>query len=234
MTKIEAQHIQPGVGIYTMPDAARILKATAGEAAPSVQSLRRWVSGYWRARQRRRPAGELASWEIEGSRSLSFHTLVEVFVIGRLRESGVPMRTIRKAREELSDRYDLSHPFATSRLLSDGKKILLVLDEDSVLRLDQTGVREFKKIIEQFCRKIEFDPLTDLAARIRPLGHDSDIVVDPDHAFGRPVIDSTNIPTETIFSYIKGGETAENVAAFFDLTVPQVEEAIEMEARMAA
>ncbi len=234
MTTTASYDIEAGIGIYSIPEAARILRVTAGDAAPSAASLRRWVAGYRSAGERRHPMGELASWDIDGKRAFSFLALVEVHVVGLLREYGVSMRAIRRAREDLAERFGSPHPFATSKLLTDSRKILLQVDEDTLLRLDKTGIQEFSRIVEDFCSKVEFDDASDLAARIRPLGRKSGVVVDPEHAFGRPVIENTNLPTDTIYAYIKGGESVENVANFFELTVEQIEEAVEIETRMAA
>jgi uncharacterized protein (DUF433 family) len=60
------------------------------------------------------------------------------------------------------------------------------------------------------------------------------VVVDPHHAFGRPVIDGTNITTEALASLIRGGEKIEDVAADFRLDPAQVQEAWVFEMRLAA
>jgi uncharacterized protein (DUF433 family) len=65
-------------------------------------------------------------------------------------------------------------------------------------------------------------------------GRHSTLHADPEHAFGRPVIEGTNIATETLHAYVKSGEPAATVAEFFELNVQQVEEAVEFETRLAA
>ncbi|MCF7674560.1 MAG: DUF433 domain-containing protein [Akkermansiaceae bacterium] len=46
-------------------------------------------------------------------------------------------------------------------------------------------------------------------------GRQHPIVVDPRRAFGRPVIDGTNLTTEAIMSRLRGGEAVENIAESF-------------------
>jgi uncharacterized protein (DUF433 family) len=59
-------------------------------------------------------------------------------------------------------------------------------------------------------------------------------VIDPHHAFGRPVISGTNVTTEALACLIRGGEKMEDVAQDFCLELAQVEEAWEFERRLAA
>ena len=69
-----------------------------------------------------------------------------------------------------------------------------------------------KKILQPFCDRLDFDAATSLAQRFFPLGREHPIVVDPRHAFGRPVIDGTNVTTEAVMALLRGGETIEDVA----------------------
>jgi uncharacterized protein (DUF433 family) len=59
-------------------------------------------------------------------------------------------------------------------------------------------------------------------------------VIDPHHAFGRPVISGTNITTEALACLIRGGEKVEDVAQDFRLEPEQVEEAWAFERHLAA
>ncbi len=66
-----------------------------------------------------------------------------------------------------------------------------------------------------FCAGLDFDQASALASRYFPLGRQHPVVVDPRHAFGRPVIDGTNLTTEAVMSLLNGGEAVENIAESF-------------------
>ena len=162
---------------------------------------------------------------------------MEVYVVGQLRMTGVPMRKIRTARDELARRFNTSYPFSQRGILSDGKKILVALtdpDADSLLTLDQTGQTAFREIVAQFCQRIDFAPVTDLALRYWPDGRDSSVVVDPLHSFGRPSIVGTNISTDALSGMVIAGESTEMVATLYKLDVGKVEDAVTFELGKAA
>ena len=85
-----------GEGVYTVPDAAHILKVPQ-------EKLRRWVSGY------RAPAlqdqGKVKAsvvdagiWGEGRQKAFNFYTLIEVYTITALRDIGVSFQKIRSAR----------------------------------------------------------------------------------------------------------------------------------------
>lgn len=206
-------------GIYLIPDAARILRVP-------LPVLRTWVAGRKDVDQKRHyPIGRLASEGERADRHFGFHSLIELFTVAQLRKRGVPMPVVRAAREELIARFETPHPFALRGLMTSGKSLIKALSDDALLELGSQGQTAFAKVIEPFCASLEFDRASNLASRYYPLGREKPIVVDPRHAFGRPVIEGTNITTEAIMSLLRGGETVENIAESFQ---------IELEAVMAA
>lgn len=217
-----------GHGIYTYADAAKIL----GLDQPK---LRRWLQGYVSDLSRHYPAGEFGVWKIDGVRGFDFYTMIEAYVVAHLRDLGVPMRTIRIAREDLAERFETHYPFALKGFLSDGKKILLAMpDYGNVLIADKTGQMEFTELIDQYCRRIDFHLETDLVQRFWPVGKDHSVIVDPNHSFGRPSIEGTNISTEVLARYVDAGEPVDVVARLFDLEERQVLDAVAFEHRRAA
>ncbi len=220
-----------GEGIYTYADAEKILRLSQGK-------LRSWLQGYARASRRHFPAGDFRVWKVSGAVGFSFHTLIEAYVVAHLREIGVSMKTIRHARDELSERLNTPFPFTKRGLLSDGKRILVALAgkdaEDVLLTLDQSGQTEFRRLVEQFCKKIDFTASTDSAARYWPDGRKSAVVVDPHHSFGRPTIEGTNIATETISGLLEAGESEQVVASLYELDLKQVRDAAAFEFKRAA
>jgi uncharacterized protein (DUF433 family) len=167
-------------------------------------------------------------------KTFSFHTLIEIYVIAQLRKHRVTMATLRKARQELADRFQSPHPFALEGLLVSGPCLLKELGNQTLLELGSGGQTGFEEVIAPFCERLDFDQASRLAQRFYPEGREKSVVVDPHHAFGRPVIEGTNITTEAIASLVRGGENPGDVAANFGLEVRQVEEAWAFEQRVAA
>ena len=216
-----------GSGAYTLPDAARLLGIP-------LNKLRKWVRGIADDRGRHHPAGPFASRSEGRDRNFDFYTLIELFTVAELRKRGLSMHTLRDARGELSERYSTPHPFALRGLLSEGNRLLKELGDKSLLELGSGGQAAFAEVIKPFCQQLDFDAMSNLATRYFPLGRDGGVVVDPQHAFGRPVIEGTNLATETIASLVKGGETLEGVAEAYQIDRAAVEAAWDFEQRMAA
>lgn len=214
-------------GAYTLPDAARLLGVP-------LARLRAWVRGTAQDERCRFPAGEFASRSEGRDRHVDFYTLIELFTLAQLREKGLSMRTLRRCREELAERYATPYPFALRGLLTDGRRLLKELGEDALLELGTGGQSAFEGVVAPFCQRIDFDATSQLAAKYFPLGRDVPVVVSPSHAFGRPVIEGTNLATETIASLIRGGESIDDVAAEYELSPECIEQAWRFEQRRAA
>ncbi len=199
------------LGIYLIPDAARILRVP-------MASLRTWVSGRPKeSSERHYPAGPLVFKGAKADKHLDFHTLIELFTIAQLRARGVSMTVIRHARQELSERFKTTHPFAMEGLMTSDRTLIKSLNEDVLLELGTNGQTAFRKVIQPFCESLDFDQASSLASRYYPLGRNQPIVVDPHHAFGRPVIEGTNITTEAIISLLRGRDAVEDIAESFQI-----------------
>ena len=192
-----------------------------------LAKLRAWVLG-------RGVAEALGHRGTGKDRTFDFYTLIELFTIAQLRAHGLSWPTLRKARAELMERFESPHPFALEGLLIDGHLLLKELGDETLLELGSGGQTGFEKMIAPFCRRLDFDRTTKLASRFYPAGSQAGVVIDPQHAFGRPIIRGTNITTEALACLIRGGEKIEDVAQDFRLQPEQVENAWEFERRLAA
>jgi uncharacterized protein (DUF433 family) len=209
-----------GEGVYTLPDAALILRLP-------LSRLRAWVGGYLNVAGSP-PPGILDTWGRGRQRAFNFHVLIEAYSVYTLRKLGVTMPRIRAAREILAERLSSAFPFASQGILAQGGKVLFDPGSDSpggIIHLAPGQQTEFREIISPFCKELDFARETGLAERFWPLGRDSHIVIDPRVSFGRPVIVKTAITVESISSLAAGGEAAENIAAQFDIPLAAVLEA---------
>ena len=74
--------------------------------------------------------------------------------------------------------------------------------------------------------KLDFDK-NNLAERLYPMGKKNSVVVDPKHQFGQPTIKGTNLFPKTIFNLYQKKEPKTFIASSYDITLKQVNDAIE-------
>lgn len=218
---LTASPIKPriGCGVYTLPDAALILRLP-------LTRLHSWVGSYIASLNDAVPI--LQSWGDGHSRGFNFFVLVEAYTVFSLRNLGASLQRIRSAREVLAEHLDTPYPFAAQGILGSRGKVFFDLqgsNPQALLHLDRGKQLEFGAIIESFCTRIDFNNATLLAERFWPLGHNSSIVVDPRHAFGRPVISGTNITAEALSDLLDAGEASSDVASQYNIPVSAVKEA---------
>lgn len=73
-----------------------------------------------------------------------------------------------------------------------------------------------------------------MAFQFYPLGEDHNILVDPKHQFGQPVINKTNIITDTIFSMLEAGEKKETLSTLYEISIEQINDVIAFHTKKAA
>lgn len=212
---------QLGSGIYTVPDIAQVLRI-------STNKVGRWIRTYW-DEQLGKEYDNLYSWNIDRTKGVSFHTLVELYVFYRLSEAGIKPKAALMAHKILSKRFDTLFPFANSEVLNslntDGSRIYLEQDQETIITLDKSNQFNFD-FIKVFFKLVEFDGGT-LASRFWPLGKEKSIVCDPQRQFGHAVIGNTNIYPDVILSMHKAGEPVKFIASLYEISDKQVEDAIE-------
>jgi len=212
-------HQQLGSGIYTIPEVAFILKLP-------VAKVRRWMTEFWDSRLSKKNNHHY-SWGKGTEKATNFFTLIEFYVFYQLRELNVSTVKIFNAHQDMAGQLKTPYPFASSKVLSDGRSILFTLKDGTIVNADKSKQAVFKQIIEQFCKKIEFSD-SDIAERFYPLGKDKHIIVDPHHQFGQPVIERTNILAQTLNELYNAGESMSFLARLYELNVADVKNAIEL------
>lgn len=211
-----------GTGIYTTPEVAYILGLPR-------QKVKRWLNEYWNGLFNEAKYSEGAGKE----QVTNFHTLIEFFTFYQLRAKGVSAQKIINAHNVLAKHLKTEYPFATSNILTDGKKVLFTGEIGEIIKADDSLQLYIKQVIEPFCQRIEFDK-NKLAKRFFPLGKEHDVIIDPQRKFGQPVIGNTNILTETIYDLFRANEPVDVIANLYDLSIDQVNDAIQFHRRNAA
>lgn len=205
-----------GAGIYSIPDVAFILGLP-------VQKVRRWMNEFWD--QRIGKMNNKYSWGEGKNKATNFYTLIEFYVFYQLREMSIGTNKILQVHQEMREILNTPYPFASAKVLSDGKSILFKMDDDTVVHANRSRQIVLKEIIETFCKKIEFSS-SDIADRFYPMGKDKHIMVDPHHQFGQPVIENTNILAETIYDFYLAGESIAFLSKLYDLSEAEIKDAI--------
>jgi len=214
------QQIDPklGEGIYLVKDVARILHLDYAKTY-------RWIAGYWSGGLEE---STLYTFGEQGNKAINFLSLIEFYTFFKLREKGLSATQVRQLHHQLSNLLNTSYPFATSQdfYVEGGKKKTFVYYEylNNLVKLDKKYQFSLR-FIEGFLEKIEFDD-NNLAVRFFPLVGSRNIVVDPKHQFGQPIVSGTNIKTQTLFGLYNGGESLENISSLYNISLDQVKDAI--------
>ena len=206
-------HAILGRGIYSTADAARLTGLTRSK-------VDRWAFGY------RGYSGivdpDLPS--VGPYRSISFLTLMELYLMRRLQDKGIAAEKFRVAALEVAKATGIEHPFAFEHLgdflLHDNRDFYLQDGELTKI----TGRNQYntvmKTVVEPYLSEVEFE--SEYVRRWFPSEADRLIVVDPAIKFGEPVVSGSRIPTANIVDQINAGDTADFVAECYGLTVEQV------------
>jgi len=210
---------------YALSEAAHHLKLP-------LATLRSWVVG------RSYPKGSghalFKPLIVPSSRKppmLSFCNLIEAHILRALRtEHGVSLTNLRKALAFAERDLQIEHLLLSPQLRTDAGRIFL--DQyGKLIELSASGQLAMRRMFEEHLKRVEWDQAK-FPARLFPFLSGSmdsvarPIVIDPRIAFGRPVLASRGISTQTIAERIDAGETVDELARDYDLQVPEIEEAV--------
>lgn len=213
-----------GTGIYTAPDAARMIGMGA-------QTLRRWLTGYRHDQKNEDPLWRpLYDVEQEGKVLLGFRDLVEARIINALRGKRIGLPTIRLCLERARNIVGDARPFSTSQFKTDGKSIFLQitqgLEEPELIDLKRKqGV--FNRVVAPSLSGLDFG--ADGAERWWLLPGRKTVVADPRFAFGQPIIADFGITTERLYQAVQAEGSEQEVARLFEIPPRFVRDAVRYE-----
>lgn len=209
---------------YSLTEAARYLKLPAA-------TLRSWVVG------RAYPKGEsVATFRplLKPARKqpplLSFYNLIEAHVLRSLRtEHGVAIRELRRAITYAERTLKIERLLLNKDLRTHAGEVFL--DEyGKLINLSTSGQIAMRRLLEEHLKRVEWDQWQ-FPVRLYPYVSaepttERPIAIDPDIAFGRPVVIRAGVSTEAIAGRIDAGETVEALAEDYDLKPEEIEEAV--------
>lgn len=221
-----------GRGIYSVPDAARLLQVTS-------RNIRRWVLGYQDySTKASHPPVIVPDYEpIDSEPVLSFLDLIELRFVTAFRDYGVSLQEIRRASEIAAKLVDNQHPFATKRFYTDRKRILAEIIRDGTdLELLSLVKRQYEirdVVLPVLHEGIDFSEF-DLARRWWPMGKKAGVVVDPAKSFGRPIVSRSGVPTDVLAQAVAVQGSIHEVMLWYEVQEEDVRAAVEFENTFAA
>jgi len=224
MTATSTSPSRIGVGLYSVSDAARLLRVPA-------QRVRRWMDPQEELIQRTFPPEEGI---------ITFLELMELHFIQMFRQENVSLLTIRRAAKTAARKYEQPYPFTLHRFDTDGQTIFATLSQSERRRRMvedlEHGQFVFEKICRPFFRKLDYqqDDPEDNPIRFWPLNKNGRVVLDPQRRFGRPIDAPTGVPTQALYLAVKAREDQSTVATWFNVPSAAVAAAFKFEESLAA
>ncbi len=218
-----------GVGIYSIAEASAL-------TGIDIRKIRRWLFGEQKSNTNGLWTSELAAAELGDN--ISFHDLLELRFVNAFRKHGVSLQSIRIAADHAKEYFQSPYPFTCKKFLTDGRSIF-------ANTLEQTGDENlidlvkkqyvFRQVISNsLYAGIEYDD-NELAIRWFPIPRSKKIVLDPNRAFGKPIIHDYGISTETLFSqWLAEDKDIKRIADLYEVPKDLVEAAVHFEQRIAA
>ncbi len=211
--------------MYSYAEADRIAGVTRGTS-------KRWARGYsYLSNGARVSAAPVTKGVMQpGEPGVSFFDLIEVAVIGRLKEIGWSLRAIRAAVESCQALLNLQRPLVTERFKSDGRDFF-VQSEGELIELGigrRKGERAWTEVLDPFLKTVAYEG--EFVRRWWPIGQHRHVIVDPEYGFGLPVVAGSGVRTEIIYEQVQGFVPQQRIADDFNITLEDVEHAIQFEA----
>lgn len=214
---------QLGEGIYLPIDVSEILRL-------DYHKVKYLMNTFW---------SEYTFGE-KRNKGINFFSLIEFYTYYHLRERGYTSQYIKTFHQNLAKNMETPYPFASIRVV-DPKKAHSKTKHSKIwyeymgelMRNDRINQSTISGFVKPFLRQVEFGD-NQLAKRFYPLHHTKNIVVDPLHQFGQPVINGTNLQTKTIYRLHDAGETKNNICILYDVNENQVDDAIRLHTRKVA
>ncbi len=209
---------------YGLAEAARYLKVPAA-------TLRSWVVG------RAYPKGEtvakfhpLIKLADKQPPLLSFYNLVEAHVLRSLRsEHGVAVHELRRAIRYAERTLNIERLLLNKAIRTHAGQVFL--DEyGKLINLTASGQLAMRKLLEAHLKRVEWDDWQ-FPVRLYPYvssepGAERPIAIDPNIAFGRPVIVRVGVSTGAIAKRIDAGESVQELANDYGLLPADIEQAV--------
>ena len=166
-----------------------------------------------------------------GEGRLSFFNVIEVHVLlGMRRDHRIPMLEIRRAVHGLRDTTDSAHPLADYDFKTKGQHVFIEM-LGSVLDLSQGRQHIILDVLDKYLQRIRRDQ-SGTAFRLTPIApgmpsNAEPVMIDMRFASGKLVILNTGIRASVVEGRFKAGHTVEKLAHDYNLSVSQIQGALD-------
>jgi uncharacterized protein (DUF433 family) len=161
---------------------------------------------------------------------LSFYDIASAHVLMSFKAKGARPSDLREIVGELEKEFpDARYPLLGKDFHLFGKDVVLK-KAGKLLNLSKQRQFGLRKVMDKFLLRIEFDAKF-MPLRFSPLRTHRErgkgyIVIDPDFAYGRPIIRGTAIPAEIIANRREAGESEARLAKDYRISTRAVKEAV--------
>ena len=162
---------------------------------------------------------------------LSFYNLIEAHVLRALRtEHGVALGELRKAIAYAEKKLQLQRLLLSRELCTNAGEVFLDRYVE-LINLSASGQLAIRKVFEDHLKRVEWDEWQ-FPVRLYPFigspqsSTERPIAIDPQVAFGRPIVRRAGVSTAAITDRIDAGETVEAVARDYELSTEEIEQAV--------
>ncbi len=221
------QYEYVGIGLYTLPEAASLLRT-------SRRTIRRWMQGhdYSKAGSKHHvaPLWTPDILHVDGEIELSFRDLIELRFVQAFVAKGLHLTAIRNCLNYAKECIQSDRPFLTGKFRTDGRTIFLEsqerLEASHEAKLLDLRVKQFvfKSVVEQTFRDLDLED--GLVSSWRPFKGKVSIVIDPKRSFGQPIAALTGIPTIALAEAVKAEKSVARVAKLFEVERKVVQDAV--------
>ncbi len=159
-------------------------------------------------------------------------------MLSALRHAGVPMQRIWPAVARLSEQFGLDHALASQRVYTDGAELIFdyasASDDDALLTVVRTGQEHLTEVIRGYLKRISYGG-DGWAEQIQlPAYTAAGVIVDPDRAFGQPLVIHGGARVEDLVDRFRAGDSVSDIAEDFGVPQDEVEDVIRVATRLAA
>lgn len=220
-----------GRGVYSVAEVARLIKVQR-------DAITRWSRGYsyqWKGELRTAPPVFQSVAAAGGEVFLDFADLMEVRVLAEFRRYGVSWHTIRVAAQRVAELRQSSHPFSAKDFRTDGRHILMhvapEMKDERFLNLVSDQL-EFGRLVKPLLKEVDFDANAPL--RWWPPTGKREVMIDPQFAFGAPVVRGPGIRTRVLADCYEAEGSFRAAAWWYDIPERLVKAAVGFELSLAA
>lgn len=211
--------------VYTYPQVDRLLGLTKGTAT-------RWLNGY---RRGGRDYDPILRVERQDTKWATWGEFVETRLLANYRDDeNIPIMRMRDAVQALRDELGVEYPLARGYLYLEPEGREMLLRAQAVAGLpDEFALRSADRQVQVapwLYQVVELAETDENRWRdVRRLAVDEafpQLHWDPRRRGGLPVVGDSNVLAQTVAEFIDAGESPEDVAGWYHLTVEQVDEAV--------